>query len=140
MAREKRTGSSARTGLRDTIIEVLTDRGPLTAKQVAVESGATVGNAHYHLQRLMAAGVVALTESDASGAAEKRYRIATEERVNPTALVFAVADLSLTVAETGQLVNELTALLHRWDTVSQVPRARTQAVRLTVRLDRDITS
>lgn len=139
MGTEKKTPGSARAGLRDRIVQVLAERGPLTAKQVAVESGATVGNAHYHLQRLLAAGLVALTESDQSGQVEKRYRI-VHDPIRPTALVFGVEDLSLTVAETGQLVNELTALLHRWDTVSQVPRARTQTVRLTIRLDRDLTS
>lgn len=121
--------------LKARILEILRE-GPLTAKEVAVKSGATAGNAHYHLQRLVAQGQVSLFEAEEGNVVEKRYRIGNrseEPAPSPVSALFHdVSQLALTVAETGQVVNELTALLHRWQTVSQTPRGRTQGMTMTL--------
>ncbi|NMP22838.1 winged helix-turn-helix domain-containing protein [Sulfobacillus harzensis] len=133
----------ARGGLRQHIMKAIED-GPLTAKQVALAVGATVGNTHYHLQRLVANGDLTMMESPKG---DKLYQIPESgagQKGSPAREVPALFDqvlgLSLTVAETGQLVNELTALMHRWTSQAQVPRARTQALILTVRLERGSTN
>lgn len=137
-------------GLRRQIFDLLKVE-TLTAKEVAVRCGATVGNAHYHLQRLVNGGLVEAEEAAAGdGTVEKRYRprqtVAAVTAASPPAtawdagLIDAEVELWLTVAETGQLVNELTALLHRWQTAYQEPRGRTQPVAMALRLGRKPTS
>lgn len=132
--------------LRGRIAVLLMDR-PLTAKEVAVDLGATVGNAHYHLQRLVAGGVLDSDDiPNAAGGVDKRYRMAAAPA--PTApnpsqaadLLDMSMDLWLSVAETGQLVNELKALLYRWQSSHGEIRGRLQAMSVHVGLSRKPTS
>lgn len=126
--------------LRVAIMDLLQDT-PMTAKEIATGIGSTVGNAHYHLQRLVAADLLAVVEQSfrEGGVLEKRYR-----RCVPASLGNAVfADshdilaidemLWLTVAETGQLVNELKAVLYRWRTDHLQARGRAQPLSLSIR-------
>jgi len=121
---------------------------PLTAKEVAVAVNATVGNAHYHLQRLVEGELVRAEESmGAGGTMEKRYRARDEAPVPlepegriDARLLHLDDSLWLTVAETGQFVNELKAFFYRWQSSYQEPRGRAQPIRLSVTLDRSSTS
>lgn len=131
--------------LRERMVALVMDR-PLTAKEVALELGATVGNAHYHLQRLVAGGVLDSDDiPNATGGVDKRYRLAAAQA--PAALHPPQADLLdmsmdlwLSVAETGQLVNEIKALLYRWQSSHGEMRGRLQAVSVNVGLSRKPTS
>ncbi len=131
--------------LRERIAVLLMDR-PLTAKEVAVELGATVGNAHYHLQRLVAGGVLDSDDiPNTAGGVDKRYRLAaapapTAPRPPQADLIDMSMDLWLSVAEAGQLVNELQALVYRWQSSHGEMRGRLQAVSLSVGLSRKPTN
>lgn len=133
--------------LREDMVRLLAEQ-PMTAKQVAVKLGATVGNAHYHLQRLVGGGLAFAEDIvNAEGTVEKRYHIAVPERAEPAAPLKLEANLLamdetlwLTVAETGQLVNELKAFLYRWQTLHKEPRGRAQAVALSVKCGRPSTN
>ncbi|MCL5116370.1 MAG: winged helix-turn-helix domain-containing protein [Firmicutes bacterium] len=129
-------------------IMALLHESPLTAKEVARTVNATVGNAHYHLQRLVSGGLlVAEDVPTAEGTVEKRYRVSGHRplRATPTipmepGLLDIDQSLWLTVAETGQLVNELKAVLYRWQSAHGEPRGRAQPVALSVKLGRLPTS
>lgn len=128
--------------LREAMVDLL-KKQPMTAKEVATALGSTVGNAHYHLQRLVAADLVTVSDVPAeSGALEKRYRPAASLPIPAAAPAGDIAALLaldetlwLTVAETGQLVNEVRALVYRWRAEHSKERGRAQPLTFSVRCD-----
>lgn len=112
-----------------------------TAKQVAVILGASVGNAHYHLQRLVEGELVAVDETDD----EKRYRALQSPSLEPLShageeWLSLEETLWLSIAETGQLVNELRALFYRWQGEFQQPKGRSQPLTVSINLKRRPTN
>lgn len=110
---------------------------PLTAKQVATALNSSVGNAHYHLQRLVAADLIEVfEETSPDGMTEKRYRrreAISENDLNGQFLVDLEETWWLSVAQTGQLINEIQALCYRWRDSHSEPHGRTKPLRLSIR-------
>lgn len=107
--------------LRTRILHI-TERRSLTAKQVSEELGETPGNVHYHLQRLLAGGLVDVVETRAvRGIVEKYYRaksthfliVGEEGRRGPFRQMTSC--MSLTDAQADQLILDLSDVLHRWE-------------------------
>jgi DNA-binding transcriptional ArsR family regulator len=126
-------------GLREEVMQLLRHQS-LTAKEVATALGSTVGNTHYHLQRLVQANLIDVNEAMSSrGLSEKRYRakvdVKPEQDVdhNSPNVLDLEETLWLSVAEAGQLVNEFQALVYRWRTEHKDAHHRTQALTVSVR-------
>ncbi len=125
--------------LRAAMVELVQNK-PLTAKQVATELDSSVGNVHYHLQRLVAADLIDVFEQiSPDGVTEKRYRrreasLGNDCR-NPNGqfLVDIEETWWLNVAQTGQLINEIQALCYRWRDSHSQPHGRTKPLRLSIR-------
>lgn len=132
------------SALRVRIAEAIQDT-PLTAKEVSRVVGATVGNTHYHLQRLALGGLAEVVEAlREDGHFDKRYRAvqywSDAEELAPSVrashLLEYQGTLWLTVAETGQLVNELKAVLYRWQSAFGTAKGRSQPLSLAVSVNR----
>ena len=123
--------------LRSAIMRILA-ASPMTAKQVAQTLESSVGNVHYHLQRLVAADLLSVSDDLAGdGTREKRYHVSSMSspvKLNTAApeLLALSETLWLNVVEAGQLVNEMNALVYRWRADHGRERGRTQAVTLTI--------
>jgi predicted ArsR family transcriptional regulator len=124
--------------LRRAMLDLLGE-GPLTAKEVATALACSVGNVHYHLQRLVAADLLEVfDEVSETGRVDKRYRLvgsaSTQWPSGGRALLAVDQTLWLSVAETGQLVNELNAVMYRWQSGHTKERGRGQPFSVSVRI------
>lgn len=127
--------------LRTRILHATAER-PMTAKQTATALGETPGNVHYHLQRLLAGGLVEITETrTVKGITEKYYKARSTrfhgvpEGVAPGPYQQIEGFIAMTDEESDRMILELAEVLHRWEQAMAGPArkgASARYVRFTV--------
>lgn len=114
-----------------------------TAAEVADRLGESRGNVHYHLQKLLAGGLVTVVRTEVqAGHAERHYRaVATRFRREPSAADAGLARrldtwVHRTPEELDALVRTLEQLLTGWEQIPSEDPARAQTLSISVQLAR----